>query len=188
MGGNLSTEAVASSRLRVTRERSITHSNSSAEGTTPTRRVPSFTLQQPQPKVPLPGTTTATTKVTGTSSAHSPANSVLKRDEREDSSANSVPETVSVPANPRPSTDTVNDSNSDSDSYWDLDIGYSPQAGILNATAAKTWHPNNSTNRRSLDLREYHTVDSSDYTLPSDEIEQSRIELQHYTLRHVFKK
>ncbi|KAJ3098063.1 hypothetical protein HK100_005194, partial [Physocladia obscura] len=95
--------------------------------------------------------------------------------------------TVSARANSHVSTNPIDDSDSDSDSYWDLDIGYAPQAGILNATAAKTWHPNNSTNRRSMDLREYHTVDSSDYTLPSDEIEQSRIELQHYMLRHVFK-
>ncbi|KAJ3107166.1 hypothetical protein HK100_003622 [Physocladia obscura] len=80
------------------------------------------------------------------------------------------------------------DSDSD-DSYWDLDIGFAPQAAVLDVTATKTWHPNNSTSgRRSVDLREYHAIDSSNYTLPSDETEQSRIELEHYMLRHVFKK
>ncbi|KAJ3102534.1 hypothetical protein HK100_004346, partial [Physocladia obscura] len=35
--------------------------------------------------------------------------------------------------------------------------------------------------------REYHGVEDSDYFLPSDFIEQDRLELQHYLLRHLFK-
>ncbi|KAJ3125024.1 hypothetical protein HK100_011024 [Physocladia obscura] len=77
------------------------------------------------------------------------------------------------------------DSDSE-DSYWDLDINFKPEVGVLDAIVAKAWHPNNPSTKPH-DLREYHTIDSSDYVFPSDEIEQDRIELIHYLLRHVFK-
>ncbi|KAJ3125266.1 hypothetical protein HK100_010903, partial [Physocladia obscura] len=47
---------------------------------------------------------------------------------------------------------------------------------------AKVWNPNNPESWEA-DMRGYHAVEESEYTLPSDEIEQSRLETQHYLLR-----
>ncbi|KAJ3121952.1 hypothetical protein HK100_012178 [Physocladia obscura] len=51
---------------------------------------------------------------------------------------------------------------------------------------AKTWNPNNPDSWEP-DMRGYHSVEGSDYPLPSDEIEQNRLELQHYGLRARFQ-
>ncbi|KAJ3123477.1 hypothetical protein HK100_011590 [Physocladia obscura] len=57
--------------------------------------------------------------------------------------------------------------------------------GRINKLQAKVWNPNNPESWES-DLRGYHSVESSDYALPSDEIEQNRLEIQHYILRAYF--
>ncbi|KAJ3121787.1 hypothetical protein HK100_012233 [Physocladia obscura] len=50
---------------------------------------------------------------------------------------------------------------------------------------AKVWNPN-SADSWDADMRGYHSVEESDYALPSDEIEQNRLETQHYLLRAMF--
>ncbi|KAJ3140406.1 hypothetical protein HK100_009956 [Physocladia obscura] len=51
---------------------------------------------------------------------------------------------------------------------------------------AKVWNPN-SPDSWKADIRGYHSVQSSNYPLPSDEIEQNRLEVQHYILRVAFE-
>ncbi|KAJ3092907.1 hypothetical protein HK100_006818 [Physocladia obscura] len=56
----------------------------------------------------------------------------------------------------------------------------------IDALRAKVWNPNNPESW-DADMREYHTVENSEYALPSDEIEQNRLEIQHYIYRAGFK-
>ncbi|KAJ3100514.1 hypothetical protein HK100_004696 [Physocladia obscura] len=56
---------------------------------------------------------------------------------------------------------------------------------VVNALHAKQWNPTNPDSWDS-DMREYHAVANSDYVLPSDHIEQNRLEMQHYIFRAAF--
>ncbi|KAJ3017862.1 UNVERIFIED_CONTAM: hypothetical protein HDU68_011439 [Siphonaria sp. JEL0065] len=51
----------------------------------------------------------------------------------------------------------------------------------INDTVAVTWRPEDADNRRR-----YHAVESSDYIMPSDDKEQTRLEMQHQLLRYAF--
>ncbi|KAJ3094648.1 hypothetical protein HK100_006070, partial [Physocladia obscura] len=55
----------------------------------------------------------------------------------------------------------------------------------IDTRQAKVWNPN-SVDSWEPDMRGYHSVEDSDYPLPSDEIEQNRLETQHYILRARF--
>ncbi|KAJ3060245.1 hypothetical protein HDU98_003758, partial [Podochytrium sp. JEL0797] len=50
-----------------------------------------------------------------------------------------------------------------------------------NTSVATTWRPDDPENSRS-----YHAIETSDYVLPSDVLEQTRLELQHKILRYAF--
>ncbi|KAJ3104998.1 hypothetical protein HK100_003965 [Physocladia obscura] len=59
-------------------------------------------------------------------------------------------------------------------------------AAKINKLQAKVWNPN-SPESWEPDMRGYHAVKGSDYTLPSDVIEQNRLELQHHIFRARFE-
>ncbi|KAJ3004120.1 UNVERIFIED_CONTAM: hypothetical protein HDU68_005296 [Siphonaria sp. JEL0065] len=54
-------------------------------------------------------------------------------------------------------------------------------ASTINEGVAATWRPEDAENRRR-----YHAVETSDYVLPNDDQEQTRLELQHKMLRYAF--
>ncbi|KAJ3123073.1 hypothetical protein HK100_011732 [Physocladia obscura] len=58
-------------------------------------------------------------------------------------------------------------------------------AARIDKLQAKVWNPN-SPDAWETDIREYHSVEASAYALPSDEIEQNRLETQHYILQAIF--
>ncbi|KAJ3082386.1 hypothetical protein HK100_009689 [Physocladia obscura] len=60
-----------------------------------------------------------------------------------------------------------------------------PEAKI-NALQAKIWNPTNPDTWKASS-REYHDASESDYILPSDEIEQNRLEAQHYIYKAGFQ-
>ncbi|KAJ3097651.1 hypothetical protein HK100_005293 [Physocladia obscura] len=66
-----------------------------------------------------------------------------------------------------------------------LSSGAPPRASI-NTVQAKVWNPNNPESW-DVEMREYHSLEDSQYALPSDEIEQSRLEVQHFVFRVGFK-
>ncbi|KAJ3120852.1 hypothetical protein HK100_012626 [Physocladia obscura] len=51
---------------------------------------------------------------------------------------------------------------------------------------AKVWNPNTPESWEA-GMREYHSVETSDYPLPSDEIEQNRLETGHFVFRARFQ-
>ncbi|KAJ3137438.1 hypothetical protein HK100_000651 [Physocladia obscura] len=66
-----------------------------------------------------------------------------------------------------------------------------------NATIAKEWVPSSiggsanaaadsRSSKSTSNMREYHPIGSSNYILPVDEDEQTRLEFQHYMLKHAF--
>ncbi|KAJ3093318.1 hypothetical protein HK100_006685 [Physocladia obscura] len=59
-------------------------------------------------------------------------------------------------------------------------------AARIDAVLAKVWNPNNP-DSWDAPMREYHNADDSDYIMPSDEIEQTRLEAQHYIYRVGFQ-
>ncbi|KAJ3124960.1 hypothetical protein HK100_011044 [Physocladia obscura] len=58
-------------------------------------------------------------------------------------------------------------------------------AAKVDRLKAKIWNPN-SPDSWEPDMRGYHSFEDSNYALPSDEIEQNRLEAQHYLLRGQF--
>ncbi|KAJ3024803.1 UNVERIFIED_CONTAM: hypothetical protein HDU68_007769 [Siphonaria sp. JEL0065] len=62
-----------------------------------------------------------------------------------------------------------------------LPSGRPSLASSINEGVAATWRPDDADNRRR-----YHAVETSDYVLPNDDREQTRLELQHRMLRYAF--
>ncbi|KAJ3138194.1 hypothetical protein HK100_012875 [Physocladia obscura] len=60
------------------------------------------------------------------------------------------------------------------------------RAAFINTAEAKQWNPNNPASWEP-EMREYHTLENSDYVLPNDVNEQDRLEMQHYVMRAAFK-
>ncbi|KAI9331048.1 S-adenosyl-L-methionine-dependent methyltransferase, partial [Obelidium mucronatum] len=80
-------------------------------------------------------------------------------------------ETVEVPNTPAPEAADGSDQSA-----------RTSMAGTsINESIAATWRPEDAEDRRR-----YHAVEASDYVLPNDDREQTRLELQHRMLRYAF--
>ncbi|KAJ3124961.1 hypothetical protein HK100_011045 [Physocladia obscura] len=67
-----------------------------------------------------------------------------------------------------------------------LDIIKATTSSNIDHLQAKVWNPNNPASWEP-EMRGYHSVEGSNYPLPSDEIEQHRLETQHYILRAIYQ-
>ncbi|KAJ3132282.1 hypothetical protein HK100_005491 [Physocladia obscura] len=62
---------------------------------------------------------------------------------------------------------------------------YELKPAHVNTSVAKTWNPNDPKSWEP-EMREYHSLPTSDYMLPNDATEQDRLEMQHYIYRAAF--